>query len=46
MILQMLTLPLYYDALLASDPRNVLRLAGALLVVAAGCSWRLHRRAD
>lgn len=44
MILQMLTLPLYYDSLLASDPRNVLRLAGGLLVVAAAFSWRLHRQ--
>ena len=46
MILQMLTLPLYFNALLDSDPRNVLRLAGVLLVVAAGFSWRLHRRTD
>lgn len=44
MILQMLTLPLYFNPLLAGDPRNVLRLAGVLLVVAAGFSWRLHRR--
>ena len=35
MILQMLTLPLYYEAWLASDPRNVIRLAGALLLCAA-----------
>jgi maltose/moltooligosaccharide transporter len=44
MILQMLSLPLYFNTLLAGDPRNVLRLAGGLLVVAAGFSWRLHRR--
>ncbi|WP_027475822.1 MFS transporter [Curvibacter gracilis] len=44
MIVQMLTLPLYFNPLLAGDPRNVLRLAGVLLVVAAGFSWRLHRR--
>ena len=35
MILQMLTLPLYYQSLLAGDPRNVIRLAGALLLCAA-----------
>ena len=35
MILQMLTLPLYYQSLLGGDPRNVVRLAGALLLCAA-----------
>jgi maltose/moltooligosaccharide transporter len=35
MIVQMLTLPLYYDRLLGGDPGNVIRLAGALLLCAA-----------
>jgi maltose/moltooligosaccharide transporter len=35
MLIQMLTLPLYYHALLDGDPANVIRLAGALLVCAA-----------
>ena len=35
MIIQMLTLPLYYQSLLGGDPRNVIRLAGALLLCAA-----------
>jgi maltose/moltooligosaccharide transporter len=35
MLLQMLTLPLYYDTLLAGRPDNVIRLAGALLACAA-----------
>ena len=35
MILQMLTLPLIYQPLLAGQPRNVIRLAGALLLCAA-----------
>jgi maltose/moltooligosaccharide transporter len=35
MILQMLTLPLYYERLLGGDPSNVIRLAGSLLLCAA-----------
>jgi maltose/moltooligosaccharide transporter len=35
MLLQMLTLPLYYQALLGGQPDNVIRLAGALLLCAA-----------
>ena len=35
MILQMLTLPLYYQSLLGGQPENVIRLAGALLLAAA-----------
>jgi maltose/moltooligosaccharide transporter len=35
MLLQMLTLPLYYDAWLGGDPANVIRLAGVLLAAAA-----------
>jgi maltose/moltooligosaccharide transporter len=35
MIIQMLTLPLYYKAWLGADPRNVITLAGLLLLAAA-----------
>ncbi|MEP6501951.1 MAG: MFS transporter [Betaproteobacteria bacterium] len=35
MIIQMLTLPLYYHALLGGDPSNVVRLAGSCLLAAA-----------
>ncbi len=35
MLIQMLTLPLYYHALLDGQPQNVIRLAGALLICAA-----------
>jgi maltose/moltooligosaccharide transporter len=35
MIIQMLTLPLYYERLLGGDPGNVIRLGGVLLACAA-----------
>jgi maltose/moltooligosaccharide transporter len=35
MMIQIFTLPLYYTSLLRSDPSNVIRLAGALLLCAA-----------
>jgi maltose/moltooligosaccharide transporter len=35
MLLQMLTLPLYYQAWLGGQPDNVIRLAGVLLAAAA-----------
>ncbi len=35
MIIQMLTMPLYYHALLGGDPSNVIRLAGGCLLAAA-----------
>lgn len=35
MIIQIFTLPLYYQSLLNSNPENVIRLAGALLICAA-----------
>ncbi|RXR06165.1 MFS transporter [Pseudoxanthomonas composti] len=35
MLIQILTLPLYFDWLLGGDARNVIRLAGALLLAAA-----------
>jgi maltose/moltooligosaccharide transporter len=41
MIVQMLTLPLYYDSLLGSDPRHVIQLAGCFLGVAALLTLRV-----
>ncbi len=41
MIIQMLTLPLYYDSLLGSDPRHVIQLAGCFLGVAALLTLRV-----
>jgi len=35
MLIQSLTVPLYYDALLGGDARNMLRLAGALMILGA-----------
>jgi maltose/moltooligosaccharide transporter len=35
MLIQTVTLPLYYDALLGGDPRNVIILAGVLLLIAS-----------
>lgn len=35
MLIQMITLPLYYDTLLGGNPDNVIRLAGVLLLCAA-----------
>jgi maltose/moltooligosaccharide transporter len=37
MLIQMLTLPLYYHAWLDGNPANVIRLAGSLLILAAVC---------
>lgn len=37
MLIQAVTLPLFYDSLLAGRPENVIRLAGALLAAAALC---------
>jgi maltose/moltooligosaccharide transporter len=42
MIIQMLTLPLLYNAVLDGDPRNVLRLAGIFLIIAAGLTLRIR----
>jgi maltose/moltooligosaccharide transporter len=41
MIIQMLTLPLYYDSLLGSDPRHVIQLAGCFLCIAAALTLRV-----
>jgi maltose/moltooligosaccharide transporter len=35
MMIQIFTLPLYYNSLLGGNPENVIRLAGALLICAA-----------
>jgi maltose/moltooligosaccharide transporter len=37
MLIQSLTLPLYYQSLLGGRPDNVIRLAGSLLMIAALC---------
>ncbi len=42
MIIQMVTLPLVYDSLLGGDPRNVLRLAGVFLGIAAVLALRVR----
>ena len=41
MIIQMLTLPLFYDTLLGSDPRHVIQLAGCFLCIAAALTLRI-----
>jgi maltose/moltooligosaccharide transporter len=41
MIIQMLTLPLYYDSVLGSDPRHVIQLAGCFLGIAALLTLRV-----
>ena len=35
MLIQTLTMPLFYEPLLGSDPRNVLLLGGVLMLVGA-----------
>lgn len=42
MIIQMLTLPILYNTVLGSDPRNVLRLAGIFLIIAAAFTLRVR----
>jgi len=37
MLIQAVTLPLFYDAFLGGRPENVIRLAGVLLALAAAC---------
>ncbi|WP_043604976.1 MFS transporter [Novosphingobium sp. Rr 2-17] len=41
MMIQSLTMPLLYDRVLSGDPRNVLYLAGALMVAAALATMRV-----
>ena len=45
MIIQMLTLPLFYDTLLGSDPRHVIQLAGCFLGIAALLTLRINTKA-
>jgi maltose/moltooligosaccharide transporter len=46
MLIQNLTLPLFYDTLLGGNPANVIRLAGALLGCAAvACAFVSVRKA-
>ncbi len=42
MLIQMVTLPLFYNSLLAGHADNVIRLAGSLLLVAAICVLRVR----
>lgn len=47
MLIQNLTLPLFYDSLLGGNPAHVIRLAGALLGCAAmACAFVTVKRAD
>ncbi|MFG6413655.1 MFS transporter [Roseateles sp. DC23W] len=41
MLIQAVTLPLFYDSLLGGRPENVIRLAGVLLALAAVCVLRV-----
>jgi len=41
MIVQMLTLPIFFDSLLGGDPRHVIQLAGCFLVIAALLTLRV-----
>jgi maltose/moltooligosaccharide transporter len=45
MIIQILTLPLYYKTLLHGNPENVIRLAGVLMICAAVATLfvKLHK---
>ncbi|MED5621928.1 MFS transporter [Ideonella sp. BN130291] len=45
MLLQIATLPLFYGSWLGGRPENVIRLAGALLLVAAVCACRVRTAA-
>jgi maltose/moltooligosaccharide transporter len=42
MLIQAVTLPLFYDSLLGARPENVIRLAGVLLALAALCVLRVR----
>lgn len=42
MLIQAMTLPLFYDSLLGGRPENVIRLAGVLLAAAAACVLRVR----
>ena len=42
MMIESLTVPLFYDSLLGGDPRNILYLAGALMLAAAAATLRVQ----
>ena len=44
MLIQILTLPLYYEPVLGGDPRNVIRLAGVMMLAAAAAMLLLSVR--
>ena len=44
MLIESLTMPLIYDPLLGGDPRNVLRLAGTMMLVAAAATLAVRTR--
>jgi len=44
MMIQIFTLPLYYERLLDGNPEQVIRLAGALLLCAAAATWLVRVR--
>jgi maltose/moltooligosaccharide transporter len=44
MLIQMVTLPLYYNSLLGGQPDNVIRLAGVLLLCAAVAVLRVDTK--
>lgn len=44
MIIQMISMPLIYSTLLGSDPRNVIRLAGVFLIIAAFMAIRIKEQ--
>jgi maltose/moltooligosaccharide transporter len=46
MLLQILTVPLVYESLLSSNPENVIRLAGGMLLIAATLTLRVKVRAS
>lgn len=46
MLLQILTVPLMYESVLSSNPENVIRLAGGMLLVAAVLTLRVKVRAS
>jgi maltose/moltooligosaccharide transporter len=41
MLLQILTVPLVYESVLSSNPENVIRLAGGMLLIAALLTLRV-----
>jgi maltose/moltooligosaccharide transporter len=46
MLINSVTMPLYFNSLLGGDARNVLSLAGVLMVVAAVCVLWTRRNGE